>query len=77
MTDREALKMALEAMGSVGADLICQSSHHRAKDQHCDEVRCPIEQRWHEAYEALRQALEQPEQEPVYAFRRPPDRRLA
>jgi hypothetical protein len=62
----EAMKQALEAMGSVGADLICESSHHRKKYYHEGGVECPLEKQWHESYEALRQAIEQAEkQEPV------------
>lgn len=61
MTDREAMKMALEAMGFVWADTVCKNSHHQEKDQHGEEAVCPVEKRWINAYECLRQALAQPE----------------
>ncbi len=64
MTDRELMQQALEAMGTVGADHICQASHHAKKDQHQWGEICPLQQRWHIAFQALRERLAQPEQEP-------------
>jgi len=64
-TDRDIMQQALEAMGTVGADWICEASHHAKKDQHKFGEPCPLQQRWHTAYQALRERLAQPEQEPV------------
>lgn len=61
MTDRELMRQALEAMGAVGADHICQASHHAKKDQHQWNEPCPLQQRWHIAFQALRERLAQPE----------------
>ena len=65
MTDREIVEHAREARGAVGADWICEASHHAKKDQHKCGESCPLQQRWHIAYQALRERLAQPEQEPV------------
>lgn len=65
MTDRELMQQALEAMGAVGADAICEASHHAKKDQHKWGEPCPLQQRWHIAYQALRERLAHPVQEPV------------
>lgn len=56
-TLRQAAEQALEAMGTVGADWICEASHHAKKDQHKWGEPCPLKQRWHVAYQALRAAL--------------------
>jgi hypothetical protein len=66
MTDLEkAARLALDAMGLVGADLVCgASSHHRRTDLHGDEDVCPIRSRWHDAFEKLSRALAQ-QAEPV------------
>jgi hypothetical protein len=69
MTDRDLMQQALEAMGAVGADAICEASHHAKKDQHKWGEPCPLQQRWHIAYQALRERLAQPEQEPFGYFR--------
>jgi len=61
MSDLEkAARQALDAMGLVGADLVCgASSHHRRTDLHGDEDVCPIRSRWHDAFENLSRALAQ------------------
>ena len=59
-TLREAAQQALEAMGSVGADWVCEASRHAKKDQHKGGEPCPLQQRWHVAYQALRAALAEP-----------------
>lgn len=61
MTDRELMQQALEAMGTVGADWICEASHHAKKDQHKWGEPCPLQQRWHIAYQAVRERLAQPQ----------------
>ena len=67
MTDLEkAARLTLEAMGLIGADLVCNAAHHKKADRHGIGEPCPIQARWHHAFAALRQALEQPaQQEPV------------
>jgi hypothetical protein len=66
MTLIEAMKQALEAMGLMGADLICEAAHHGKKDRHGIGEPCPIQQRWRKAFDALRTAIETAEkQEPV------------
>lgn len=71
MTDLEkAARMALKAMGLIGADLVCDAAHHKKADRHGIGEPCPIQARWHHAFAALLQALsnnvEQPaKQEPV------------
>ncbi len=62
----EAMKQALEAMGLMGADLICEAAHHGKKDRHGIGEPCHIQQRWHKAFDALRTAIAEAEkQEPV------------
>jgi hypothetical protein len=58
---REAAQQALEAMGTIGADFICDVSHHAKKNQHNFGEPCPLQQRWHVAYQALRAALAEPQ----------------
>lgn len=67
MTDLEkAARMALEVAGLIGADLVCDAAHHKKADRHGIGEPCPVQARWHHAFAALRQALEQPaQQEPV------------
>lgn len=65
MTDKEIMQQALEVMGTVGADHICEASHHAKKDRHKLGEPCPLQQRWHIAYQALFERLAQPVQEPV------------
>lgn len=66
MTLIEAAKQALEALGLMGADLICEAAHHGKKDRHGIGEPCHIQQRWHKAFDALRTAIEAAEkQEPV------------
>ena len=64
MTDRDIMQQALEVMGTVGADHICEASHHAKKDRHKLGEPCPLQQRWHIAYQALFERLAQPVQEP-------------
>jgi len=65
----EAMKHVLDAMGLMGADLICEAAHHEKKDRHEIGETCPIQQRWHKAFAALRTAIEQAEkQEPVATY---------
>ena len=57
MTKDEALDLALEAMGLIGADLVCEAAHHEKADRHGIGEPCPIQARWHHAFTALREAL--------------------
>jgi hypothetical protein len=57
----EAMKQALEVMGLMGADLICEAAHHKKKDLHEIGEPCPIQQRWHKAFDALRTAIAEAE----------------
>jgi hypothetical protein len=66
MTDLEkAARMALEAMGLIGADLVCDAAHHKKADRHGIGERCPIQARWHHAFAALRQALSDSVEQPA------------
>jgi hypothetical protein len=58
----EAMKQAVRVMGLIGADLICEVAHHEKKDRHELGEPCPVKQRFHEAFETLRTAIEQAEQ---------------
>lgn len=57
----EVMKQALEAMGLMGADLICEAAHHGKKDRHGIGEPCHIQQRWHKAFDALRTAIAEAE----------------
>jgi hypothetical protein len=59
----EAMKQALEAMGLMGADLICEAAHHGKKDRHGIGEPCHIQQRWHKAFDALRTAIAEAEKQ--------------
>jgi hypothetical protein len=59
----EAMKQALEVMGLIGADSICEAAHHQKKNRHEFGEPCPIQQRWHKAFDALRTAIEQAEKQ--------------
>lgn len=52
-----ALRQAVEAMGTVGADLVCEASHHEKKNRHAMGEECPLQQRWHIAFTTAKQAL--------------------
>jgi hypothetical protein len=58
----EAMKQAVRVMGLIGADLICEVAHHEKKDRHELGEPCPVKQRFHEAFQTLRAAIEQAEQ---------------
>jgi hypothetical protein len=50
----KAMRQAEKVMGLIAADLICTVAHHSKKDQHDFFSPCPIQQRWHEAFDTLR-----------------------
>ncbi|MBK5203880.1 MAG: hypothetical protein JJD98_00275 [Polaromonas sp.] len=63
-TDRAAMQMALDALGPVKGDSICNEAHHSKKDRHESHEACPVVDRIDKAIAALRAALAQPS-EPV------------
>jgi len=68
MNDKEAMKLALEALEAVGAEFVCQATHHNKKDQHGGLDDCPNQVKHKKAITALKERLAQPEQEhPVYS----------
>ena len=63
---RLAAEMAYEVMTDI--DQVCEGANHKRKDMHPYGGDCPIQKRFDDAWEALRQALSQPEQEPVFGM---------
>ena len=62
----EAMKQALEALELINIEFVCgNGSHHKKEDRHEWDEDCPITNRWRKAITAIREALEQPEHEPV------------
>jgi hypothetical protein len=62
----QAARQALDAMGLIGADLVCGASIHRkVAELHGDGDVCPVSFRWHAAFAALERALDQQQAEPV------------
>ena len=68
MTDlqEKAMRMAYEVMTDIHQ--VCEGANHKRKDMHPYGGDCPIQKRFDDAWEALRQALSQPEQEPVGTY---------
>ena len=62
---KEALKLALEALQLVSIEFVCNGAHHAKKDRHDWLESCPIVERYQAAITAIKEALAQPEQEPV------------
>ena len=53
-------------MELINIEFVCgNGSHHKKEDRHEWDEDCPITNRWRKAITAIREALEQPEQEPV------------
>ena len=61
----EAMKQALEALGLVNIEFVCNGAHHAKKDRHGLDEDCPVTMRYRKAITAIKEALAQPEQEPV------------
>jgi len=59
---REVMEQALEALEAVGAEFICDATHHHKKEQHGGLDDCPNQARHDRAITAIREALAQPEQ---------------
>ncbi len=56
-TEREVLRMALEALEAVGHEYVCQATHHKKKDQHGMFDDCPNAERHKKAITAIRAVL--------------------
>jgi hypothetical protein len=65
MTDKEAMKLALDALELVNIEFVCNGAHHAKKDRHGLDEDCPVTMRYRKAITALKERLAQPEQEPV------------
>ena len=52
---RKAAEMAYEVMTDI--DQVCEGANHKRKDMHPYGGECPIQKRFDDAWEALRQAL--------------------
>lgn len=71
MTEREALKLALEFVASISPAFICEATHHKKNERHSGNEPCPHVAKQKATYEAIKEALmsvpdgAQTEQEPV------------
>jgi len=64
MTDKEAMKLALDALELVNIEFVCNGAHHAKKDRHGLDEDCPVTMRYRKAITALKERLAQPEQKP-------------
>ena len=62
---KEALKLALDFVVSISPAFICEATHHKKNERHADNEPCPHVKKQKQIYEAIKEALAQPEQEPV------------
>lgn len=65
MTKDEALRMALDFVVSISPAFICEATHHEKNKRHADNEPCPYVKKQLQTYEAIKEALAQPQQEPV------------
>ena len=65
MKQSEALKLALDFVASISPAFICEATHHKKNERHADNEPCPHVAKQKATYEAIKEALAQPEQEPV------------
>jgi hypothetical protein len=65
MSKDEALKLALDVLELVSIEFVCNGAHHAKKDRHEWLDPCPIVDRYKQAITAIKEALAQPEREPV------------
>lgn len=65
MTKDETLKLALDFVASISPAFICEATHHKKNERHADNEPCPHVKKQKQTYEAIKEALAQPEQEPV------------
>jgi len=61
--EREALKLALEALELVDTEFVCNGAHHAKKDRHQLGESCPIVERYQEAIVKVKATLAQPAQD--------------
>jgi len=67
--EREALKLAFNALQLVSIEWVCNGAHHAKKDRHELGESCPIVERYQEAITAIKAALAQPvQQEALYGM---------
>ena len=57
MTDKEAMKLAFEALVSINPELVCNSAHHAKKDRHEFDEECPVNMRYRTAIAVLEERL--------------------
>jgi len=60
MTDKEAMKLALEALELVNLEFLCNGAHHEKKDRHEHDEACPVTMRYRTAIAALEERLKNP-----------------
>jgi hypothetical protein len=65
MTEKEALKLALDFVASISPAFICEATHHKKNERHADNEPCPHVAKQKATYEAIKEALAQPKKEPV------------
>jgi hypothetical protein len=65
MNKDEVLKLALKALELVNIEFVCNGAHHAKKDRHELGDECPVTDRYRQSIIAIKEALAQPEQEPV------------
>ena len=58
MTDKETMKLALEALVSINSEFVCNSAHHGKKDRHEFNEECPVNMRYRTAIAVLEERLE-------------------
>jgi len=60
MTDKETMKLALEALELVNLEFVCNGAHHAKKDRHEHDEACPVTMRYLYAIAALAERLKNP-----------------
>jgi len=60
MTDKETMKLALEALELVNLEFVCNGAHHGKKDRHEHDEACPVTIRYRTAIAALEERLKNP-----------------
>jgi hypothetical protein len=60
MTDKEAMKLAFEALVSINSEFVCNSAHHGKKDRHEFNEECPVNMRYRTAIAVLEERLKNP-----------------
>jgi hypothetical protein len=57
MSDRKAMKLALDALELVNIEFVCNGAHHAKKDRHGLDEDCPVTMRYRKAITALKERL--------------------